>query len=453
MAFHTQHVRFAIGMISEMFLSPDAALFYANSLILNFSILLKKDDLLETTTKDVTKPVMEQNSKEVELVWREKVPLGINLLMGDGSGLIKVIDFPRGSQARSVVDKMKLNADAFKGATITAVNGNRYDSDSQEELIDSLRDPGRPKSITFLLSDTEEAERVRLFCSNLQGLDSYSNSAKVEETTIDECQLNDVVKVVTLTDDGPIGVQFSNSPDDVCLVVEGFTKGDEGFILQAERSQLISIGDLLVSINDTTVLGERGSGRRRALSLFENVGSMRPLKLGFVRPYLQNVVLISSPNNGEENEKSGPKYELVLREESYDNNEAKKIVIAGFEGVAGAIEKANVFIGDSLIFMNGEPIGAASRQLGVPSKSLEDVNAALQNACSYPMSLMFARAKECNRWLSDSSLDIAKATKFNVAVRSKDELGCEFGVGSQYDDIILNSYFAVIGQSISSSDL
>jgi hypothetical protein len=303
------------------------------------------------------------------------------------------------------------------------------------------------------LSDTEEAERVRLFCSNLQGLDSYSNSAKVEETTIDECQLNDVVKVVTLTDDGPIGVQFSNSPDDVCLVVEGFTKGDEGFILQAERSQLISIGDLLVSINDTTVLGERGSGRRRALSLFENVGSMRPLKLGFVRPYLQNVVLISSPNNGEENEKSGPKYELVLREESYDNNEAKKIVIAGFEGVAGAIEKANVFIGDSLIFMNGEPIGAASRQLGVPSKSLEDVNAALQNACSYPMSLMFARAKECNRWLSDSSLDIAKATKFNVAVRSKDELGCEFGVGSQYDDIILNSYFAVIGQSISSSDL
>lgn len=395
--------------------------------------------------KDVTKPVVQQKANEVELVWREKVPLGINLLMGDGSGLVKVIDFPRGSQARSVVDKIQLNADAFKGATITAVNGNRYDSDSQEELIDALKDPGRPKSITFLLSNSEEAERIRLFCSNLQGFDSFLSNADTDEATgISEGQNLHLIQTVALTDNGPIGVQFSNSPDDFCLVIEGFTKDENGNALQAERSGDISIGDILVSINGSIVLGEHGSGRRRALSFFESVGSMRPLKLGFIRPYMNHIVLASMPNNNGGNEKTGPKYELLLGEEKYDNSGPKKIVVTGFEGVAGAIEKSSVFLGDSLIFLNGEPIGAASRQLGVSSKSLDDIKAVLQDDRSYPMSLMFARAKKSNRWLGDSSLDIANATKFNVTILSKDELGCDFEV-NQYGDIVVKNFSAVDG--------
>lgn len=42
----------------------------------------------------------EQNSldrRRIELVWRERLPLGMNLLMNDDSGFLKVVDFPRGS--------------------------------------------------------------------------------------------------------------------------------------------------------------------------------------------------------------------------------------------------------------------------------------------------------------------------------------------------------------------
>ena len=365
--------------------------------------------------------------------------------MGDGSGLIKVVDFPRGSQARSVVDKIQLNADAFKGSTITAVNGNRYDADSQEELIDALRDPGRPKAVTFLLTSSEEAERIRLFCSKLDDPDSLRVPEEHSTSSYEDNELADLVRIVTLTDEGPIGIQFSNSPDDFCLVVEGFSKDENGKTLLVERDRHISIGDVLVSVNGIIVLGDHGSGRARALSLFENEGSLRPLKLGFVRPYIKPVVL-ACMSSDEDDDNSGPKYELLLEEEKSEKNGPKKIVVAGFEGVAGAIERSDVFIGDSLIYLNGEPIGAASRQLGIPSKSLEDVVANLQNDDCYPMSLMFARAKTSNRWFGGPSLDITNATKFNVTVNSKDELGCEFEGGNQHGDAVVKNFVTVEGK-------
>jgi len=405
---------------------------------------LQLDDLPEITAKDVIKAEVQPKVNEVELVWREKVPLGINLLMGDGSGLIKVVDFPRGSQARSVVDKIQLNADAFKGSTITAVNGNRYDADSQEELIDALRDPGRPKAVTFLLTNSEEAERIRLFCSKLDDPDSLRVPELPSTSSYEDNELAGSVQIMTLTDEGPIGIQFSNSPDDFCLVVEGFSKDENGKTLLVERDRHISIGDILVSVNGNIVLGDHGSGRARALSLFENVGSLRPLKLGFVRPYIKPVVL-ACMSNDEDDDNSGPKYELLLGVEKSENNGTKKILVTGFEGVAGAIERSDVFIGDSLIYLNGEPIGAASRQLGIPSKSLEDVVANLQNDDCYPMSLMFARAKTSNRWFSGSSLDITNATKFNVTVNRKDELGCEFEGGNQYGDAVVKNFVTVEG--------
>jgi hypothetical protein len=65
----------------------------------------------------------ESNANEIDLVWTEFVPLGINLLLNDKSGFIKVVDFPRGSQARKVAVDKELDPINFKGATIISVNG------------------------------------------------------------------------------------------------------------------------------------------------------------------------------------------------------------------------------------------------------------------------------------------------------------------------------------------
>ena len=71
---------------------------------------------------------------EVELVWRERVPLGLNILTNHESGHLKVIDLPRGTQARQVAQQAQLDPDIFKGSTIVSVNGRRYGPESQVEL-------------------------------------------------------------------------------------------------------------------------------------------------------------------------------------------------------------------------------------------------------------------------------------------------------------------------------
>lgn len=88
-------------------------------------------------------PILEQHhvikadipqADEVELVWRERVPLGLNILTNDESGYLKVIDLPRGTQARQVAQQAQLDPDIFKGSTIVSVNGRRYGPDNQVEL-------------------------------------------------------------------------------------------------------------------------------------------------------------------------------------------------------------------------------------------------------------------------------------------------------------------------------
>ena len=65
------------------------------------------------------------NKDLVELVWRDHVPLGMKLLMNDGSGDVKVVEFPRGGQARRVAEFANLDPDSFKGATNCAVSGRK----------------------------------------------------------------------------------------------------------------------------------------------------------------------------------------------------------------------------------------------------------------------------------------------------------------------------------------
>jgi hypothetical protein len=88
-------------------------------------------------------PILEQHhvikaeiaqADEVELVWRERVPLGLNILTNHESGYLKVIDLPRGTQARQVAQQAQLDPDIFKGSTIVSVNGRRYGPDNQVDL-------------------------------------------------------------------------------------------------------------------------------------------------------------------------------------------------------------------------------------------------------------------------------------------------------------------------------
>ena len=53
--------------------------------------------MAEVSDDDLVEAMEDESAKEVELVWREHLPLGMNLLMNDDSGLLKVVDFPRGS--------------------------------------------------------------------------------------------------------------------------------------------------------------------------------------------------------------------------------------------------------------------------------------------------------------------------------------------------------------------
>lgn len=91
---------------------------------------LSQDDL-EVLSDDCVTKFDDASRFDVELVWRDRVPLGINLLMNDDSGLIKVVEFPRGSQARSVASRYELDPEIFKGAIVTTVNGSRYDTFNQ----------------------------------------------------------------------------------------------------------------------------------------------------------------------------------------------------------------------------------------------------------------------------------------------------------------------------------
>lgn len=116
---------------------------------------------MEAGTEDISSALPSEEESLVELVWRESLPLGMNLLLNDDSGLLKIVDFPRGSQARAVCVQKRIDPEVFNGATIIAVNGSRYDT--KEELFGALKDPGRPKSVLFKLAEQEDAERIKRF--------------------------------------------------------------------------------------------------------------------------------------------------------------------------------------------------------------------------------------------------------------------------------------------------
>lgn len=379
------------------------------------SCLTLQNNLVEADDDVIVSESVTSDHAYVELVWRERLPLGMNLLMNDDSGLLKVVDFPRGSQARVVCERRGFDSDAFKGATIVAVNGTLYED--QEELFESLKNPARPKTIRFRLADTDDAERLRKF------LESYKASTQVAP---DKREFR--FRKVNFLDEGDLGILFKATNDNVGLVVNGFVEGSGGIVLAAERSGDVILGDLLTHINDEIVIKPDGDGVTLAMRLLESSAIARPLSLTFAEPFLHDVQ-IHRVDNAPGLDCGGGPSELIFNE----TNECgkRRVAITGFTSVSGMAERCGVLIGDQLVFINGLPVGAGCRWLDAPSSpSLKEVMDMICNDGFYPIGLTFARRQQQNvsRWaVSTDEFSDAEAETICVTASSQDRLGILLG--------------------------
>ena len=276
---------------------------------------LKMEDLPKLAQHHITQ-AESVDENEVELVWREKLPLGLNILTNDESGLLKVVDFPRGTQARQVAQSKQLDPDMFKGSTIVAVNGRKYGPDNQPELFSALRDPSRPKAIMLRLASKDDLNKMdELTQNNKKGSKTSSR-----RTPADENEGTNIISTVIIVDEGDIGIKFATSRDNFSLVVRDH--------VPAGRTVNIPLNSLLSHVNDTLVLGEKGEGKMKAISLLEKVGAKRPLSLSFVKPYLYSIV-VEKGNNGTDSI-GGPAELLFTEVKPATSSKENKIVLKDF---------------------------------------------------------------------------------------------------------------------------
>lgn len=386
------------------------------------------------------------NEDEVELVWRERLPLGLNILTNDKSGYLKVIDLPRGTQARKVAQDKKLDPDIFKGSMIVSVNGKRYGPDNQVDLFAALKDPSRPKSILFKLASDDDVLRIKKLIER----SNHATSDDDEKSLHNVTDSRKLITTVEIVNEGDIGIKFASSPDNFGLAVTGFVRDTDGKLLHhGNEMSRISENDLLCSINGISVLGEKGEGKQKALSLLEQVGNKRPLSLSFVKPYIHTIVFEMEEDYG--SHVGGPS-ELSLSQLKSASSSDNKIVLGGFVLAEGAAEKNNVFIGDNLAFINGIPVGAGCRLLqgsGPPPKLFEVIDMMKHQS---PMALTFARAQSkktsgVKSYLTSSplSLDIESAETFSIAAANYSQLGCSFTTGYNGTDVVVKSINGVEG--------
>jgi hypothetical protein len=396
---------------------------------------LQMDGLVETDESVVVAATASNKDMRVELVWRERLPLGMNLLMNDDSGILKVVDFPRGSQARSVAERRGLDPELFKGASILAVNGFEYTD--QEELFDALKDPSRPKTVEFELAESEDLERLRRF------LEKGQSQTVSPPRTLRAFNFRKVL----FHEPGELGIEFGSTLDNVGLEVRRFVEGEGGVILAAERSGQIKIGDLLTHVNDIPAINVDGSVRASAIELLESVANIRPLSLSFVNPFL-HYVKIQKPVEEPSIKSNGGPNELIL-DEIKDTNGRRKIRVVAFRDISGRAESGGVLIGDHLVFINGLPVGAGCRWLGTPSApSVEEVFRMLSNESFYPVGLTFARPRKQkgSRWMIGQSeiLTDSEADTFCVTSDEQEQIGCILEQVNR-TDIVVTDFLAVAG--------
>jgi hypothetical protein len=250
----------------------------------------------------------------------------------------------------------------LQGATIISVNGRRYGPDSQVELFAALKDPARPKAILFKLTslqnDLDRIDKIILSKDTSLNPSALSGDTNMKE----KGDIIDLVTTVTFVDEGDIGLRLTSL--DNALSVSVFLRDSRGDELPVEKTGKVMIGDLLSHVNGTLVIGANGEGKRKAFSLLEQVGSQRPLTLGFIKPFRYNFVIDKSEA---ENDFVGGPSELVLGEldeaTATTNPKEKKIFLKGFSLTEGAAETGGVLVGDNLAFINGFPVGAGCRLL------------------------------------------------------------------------------------------
>lgn len=407
---------------------------------------LNIDDLEVATNTDIVEATPEPDSGLIELIWRERLPLGMNLLLNDEGGRLKVVDFPRGSQARTVCEYRNLNPDDFKGATVVAVNGIRYHS--EDDLFEALKDPGRPKTIQFELAESEDAERIRKFVENSQDNRMLSKKIPSPSSTF---KRDISTRDVDFVDAMDLGIEFANAIDDMGLVVRRFLESKDELVLAAERKRdQIKLGDLMTHINGKLVVGENGSGRIKALKLLESDGKQRPLQLTFASPYLHSIAY-------EQSESlpyclGGPE-EVMLKEDK----ETKQVLLNGFKDVDSASEKAGVLIGDYLVFINGAPVGAGCRWMGERSvPSLAQIENMLKDKSKYPIGLTFARPNRQGEqggrdWTStllgvapQESISMERSETICVSADFYEQLGLDLELKAN-SDVIVKDLRAVEG--------
>lgn len=421
----------------------------------------------------------ERRANEIELVWREPLPLGIRLLLNDyKSKMIKVVEFPRGSQARSVCLNANLDPNVFQGATIMSVNGTRFDNingsnnnddnskghtDSRDDLkdnrtllLEALKHPGRPKSIKFRLADEEDAKRVSAFVYG----DKKSSLREESENYSEEEESGLVSKWkqrsynVTVTKEGPLGISFSNIPDDSGLMVRSLSSSlssndDENCITCRPNDVLAKINDKRVCFSDDKECDSGGKGRARAVELFQKYGAQRPLQLTFALPYLYAIRMSSSIAKYQHH---GPSYELSMEigaSHANTNDNEIYLLLNQFKPVSGALESAGALIGDELVAINDMIISDHHNPSysTTSTSSYEDrlsrVNMMLHASSSYPLTFHFERpTKQQGHDDQGSNLTTSSnfasgnriVSKYSVVVEKESDLGCKFDCLEQYSD-------------------
>eukprot|EP01035_Chromulina_nebulosa_P021974 gene21974-28447_t len=82
-----------------------------------------------------------------------------------------------------------------------------------------------------------------------------------------------------LVNDGSIGINLKATENGVGAYIESFYRTPHGYILPAERSQQVHVGDIIYSINDESVRSIKLSSIHELIT-----HATRPLKLTFIRP-------------------------------------------------------------------------------------------------------------------------------------------------------------------------
>ncbi|GMI01591.1 hypothetical protein TrLO_g10221 [Triparma laevis f. longispina] len=352
-------------------------------------LLIIDENAISDTTQILGKDI-------IELVWREPVPLGMKLLMNDGSGEVKVVEFPRGGQALRVAEAAELDPDFFRGAAICGVNGTKFldpakpvgpqggpiDTTKIQQVLAALKEPGRPKSIEFLISESERKRIMRV-------LGKFKAHEEVEdEDMVRVCKKE--VNRVEIVASGTIGLTFGVVEDELGLKVLGFKEGKE--------NDKIKVGSILVSVNGEWVYGGEDGGVEKSTNLFKKFSQKRPLELGFVDPativkVFENTLPCATTLKDVNTSMIGcPSIELILSDaRQKETDEYSVVVLTGFEGAPGALEAGGVRQGDVLMSVNGTPFFISSDQ---PESSQRKALWSLVNSKNeYPITFEFARPK------------------------------------------------------------